>query len=159
MAALAVFAVSALHLGQLHTGEASWPMELVGHHASLPLALAILYQDYPFAFADLFLKRALALLAHRAIAFAAIATFGGCPTPSPGRSTAIPREVAGVATLWVATALLYPAPAPERPRGSWMRSCCGGLTTNPARVGRSSVGCNATTSRRSDVTCRSSRRP
>jgi len=28
-------------------------VELLGHHASLPLALAILYQDYPFALADL----------------------------------------------------------------------------------------------------------
>ena len=75
-AALATFAVSALHLSQLHRGEASWPVELVGHHASLPLAFAILYQDYPFALADLFLKRALALLAIVAVAFAAIATFG-----------------------------------------------------------------------------------
>jgi MFS family permease len=36
-----VFAVSALHLSQLHKGDASWPVELVGHHASLPLAFAI----------------------------------------------------------------------------------------------------------------------
>ena len=57
-AALATFAVSALHLSQLHRGDASWPVELVGHHASLPLAFAILYQDYRFALADLFLKRA-----------------------------------------------------------------------------------------------------
>ena len=75
-AALAIFAVSALHLSQLHKGEAAWPVELVGHHASLPLAFAILYQDYPFALADLFLKRALALLAIVAVAFAAIAIFG-----------------------------------------------------------------------------------
>ena len=70
-AALATFAVSALHLSQFHQGEASWPVELVGHHASLPLAFAILYQDYRFALADLFLKRALALLAIVAVAFAA----------------------------------------------------------------------------------------
>ena len=75
-AALATFAVSALHLSQLHRGEASWPVELVGHHASLPLAFAILYQDYRFALADLFLKRALSLLAIVTVAFAAIATFG-----------------------------------------------------------------------------------
>lgn len=62
--ALAAFAVSALHLSR-HVGIADqdpWLVELVGHHASLPLALAILYQDYRFAFADVFLKRALALL-------------------------------------------------------------------------------------------------
>jgi hypothetical protein len=74
--ALAVFAVSAMHLSQLHSANASWPVELLGHHASLPLAVAILYQDYPFALADLFLKRALALLAVVAIAFIAVATFG-----------------------------------------------------------------------------------
>src|SRR5207302_371094 len=61
-AALSVFAVSALHLSQLHKGDASWPVELLGHHASVPLALAILYQDFPFALADIFLKRALTLL-------------------------------------------------------------------------------------------------
>src|SRR6185503_11884996 len=75
-AALATFAVSALHLSQLHRGEASWPVELVGHHASLPLAFAILYQDYRFALADLFLKRALSLLALVTVAFVTIAMFG-----------------------------------------------------------------------------------
>ena len=54
-------AVSALHLSQFNEGDASWPVEL-GHHASL-LAFAILYQDFPFALADLFLKRAITLLA------------------------------------------------------------------------------------------------
>src|SRR5262249_30923955 len=54
VAALATFAVSALHLSHLHSGDAPWPVELLGHHASLPLAFAILYQDYPFALADLF---------------------------------------------------------------------------------------------------------
>ena len=89
-AALAIFAVSALHLSQLHRGEASWPVELVGHHASLPLAFVILYQDYRFAFADLFLKRAMALLAIVAVAFAAIATFGSDRTPSRNSSRPIP---------------------------------------------------------------------
>jgi len=60
--ALAVFAVSALHLSQPHSHENSWLIEIVGHQASLPLALAILFQDFRFAFADLFLKRALSLL-------------------------------------------------------------------------------------------------
>ena len=44
-----------------HTGQESWPTELVGHHASLPLAVAILLRDYRFALADIFLKRALTL--------------------------------------------------------------------------------------------------
>ena len=41
-AALAAFAVSALHLSQLHQRDSSWPIELLGHHASVPLAFAIL---------------------------------------------------------------------------------------------------------------------
>lgn len=60
--ALAVFAVSALHLSQPHGENNSWLIELVGHQASLLLALAILFQDFRFAFADLFLKRALSVL-------------------------------------------------------------------------------------------------
>jgi two-component system LytT family sensor kinase len=107
--ALAVFAVSALHLSQLHSGNPSWPVELVGHHASLPLALAILYQDYPFALADLFLKRALALLAVVSIAFIAVATFGDRSAAFAEFIERDPREFALLMTLWVATALLYPA--------------------------------------------------
>jgi two-component system LytT family sensor kinase len=108
IAALAAFAVSALHLTQVHTGQDPWPIELVGHHASLPLALAILYQDYPFAFADLFLKRALTLLALVAAAFLAIA---GIRLPSEKADNLVivgPREVGLVVTLWVVTALLFP---------------------------------------------------
>jgi two-component system LytT family sensor kinase len=59
--ALAIFAVSGFHLTD-HSGRESWWIALVGHHASLPLALAILHQEYRFAFADVFLKRALAVL-------------------------------------------------------------------------------------------------
>lgn len=106
-AALAIFAVSALHLSGLHQGEASWPVELVGHHASLPLALAILYQDFPFALADLFLKRAITLVALVAAAFVAVISVGlnrsGAAAPLTGA-----RDVAILVSLWVTTALLYP---------------------------------------------------
>jgi two-component system LytT family sensor kinase len=107
-AALATFAVSALHLSQLHRGEASWPVELVGHHASLPLAFAILYQDYRFALADLFLKRALSLLAIVALTFAAIASFGVRSSAFAQFVQSDPRQMTVLVTLWVATALLYP---------------------------------------------------
>jgi two-component system, LytTR family, sensor kinase len=107
-AALAIFAVSALHLSQLHRGDASWPVELLGHHASLPLAFAILYQDYPFALADLFLKRALALLAIVGVALAAIATFGLESVAFARFVQVDPRQVSILVTLCVATALLYP---------------------------------------------------
>ena len=107
-AALATFAVSALHLSQFHQGDASWPVELVGHHASLPLAFAILYQDYPFALADLFLKRALALLSLVTLAFVAIAAFGVWSTEFSALVRADPRQIGVLVTLWVAVALLYP---------------------------------------------------
>ena len=42
-------------------GNETWWVELATHQASLPLALAILIQDYRFGFADLFLN-AIALL-------------------------------------------------------------------------------------------------
>jgi two-component system, LytTR family, sensor kinase len=108
-AALATFAVSALHLSQFQEGEASWPVELLGHHASIPLAFAILYQDYPFALADLFLKRALALMMLVATAFVAIAVFGTGSTAFERFVRLDPRQVGALVTLWVATALVYPS--------------------------------------------------
>jgi two-component system LytT family sensor kinase len=90
--ALSLFAVSALHLSH-HVGEDyPWWIELVGHHASLPLVLAILYQDYRFALADIFLKRALALVLLVALAFGLYALVASRTLLS----------------MWVGTALLYP---------------------------------------------------
>src|SRR5436309_1089384 len=106
-AALSIFAVSALHLSQFNEGEASWPVELLGHHASVPLAFAILYQDFPFALADLFLKRAITLLALVAAPFVAVATLHVRPVVGTGALHDV-RDVAILVTLWVATALLYP---------------------------------------------------
>jgi two-component system LytT family sensor kinase len=107
--ALSLFAVSALHLSH-HVGQDyPWWIELVGHHASLPLVLAILYQDYRFALADLFLKRALALLLLVAVAFGLYAAFAShalfVKDTSPDGDT---RRVALLLSLWIATALLYP---------------------------------------------------
>jgi two-component system LytT family sensor kinase len=105
--ALAAFAVSALHLSR-HSGTSDpWPVELIGHHASLPLVLVILYQDYRFALADLFLKRALSVLALVAVVVAAYVVL---VAPLIGRNPDPLRiSVPGVLlTVWVATALLYP---------------------------------------------------
>ena len=105
--ALAVFAVSALHLGHHQSGGAyTWYTELSGHHASLPLALAILYEDYRFAFADIFLKRALALLSLVAVAFALY--LGVVSQLLPGHRWSESRSVGALVGLWVLTALLYP---------------------------------------------------
>jgi len=107
-AALATFAVSALHLSQFHRTDVAWPIELMGHHASLPLAIAILYQDYPFALADLFLKRVLSLLAIVAVAFVAIAAFAAVAR-AVGPTVPLNSTQVGVLVLFcVATALVYP---------------------------------------------------
>jgi hypothetical protein len=98
--ALAVFAVSALHLAEHHLHQ-SFLLELVGHHASLPLVLALLYQDFPFALADLFLKRALAVLGLGAVVLVAWATV----VLVPENRIASPGVLLG---LWVLTALSYP---------------------------------------------------
>jgi hypothetical protein len=107
--ALAVFAISALHLSQ-HNGHDSWLSELIGHHASLPLALAILYQDYRFAFADLFLKRVLSL-----ITLIIIVSGLYLLIISPLLLTYYkhdhddPVGVAVLLGLWIVTTLMYPS--------------------------------------------------
>jgi two-component system, LytTR family, sensor kinase len=108
MAALAVFAVSALHLSQQERLQRSWPVELIGHHASLPLVLSILYQEYPFALADVFLKRALTLIALITTALLAYVTID-----SVGLLSAAGEDRNVTALVFLGTslgiALLYPA--------------------------------------------------
>jgi hypothetical protein len=104
MTALAVFAVSALHLASYHGSNESIAAELLGHHASIPLAFAMLYQEYRFALADLFLKRALAFLVLVSLIFGtwsmlAPLFIAGTPTPA---------ATGMLLTLWAATALLFP---------------------------------------------------
>ncbi len=101
MLALALFAVSANHLGHFHDEAGGWMAELVGHHAVLPLAFAILYQEYRFALADLFLKRALTLLAVVAVAVTCYAGVAALPVG--------PLPQALLLACWVLTAVLYPA--------------------------------------------------
>ena len=101
MLALALFAVSANHLGHFHDDAGGWVAEVVGHQAVLPLAFAILYQEYRFALADLFLKRGLTLMAVVAIAMACYAALSEVP--------AGPGAVALLLACWVATAVLYPS--------------------------------------------------
>jgi len=100
MLALALVAVSATHLGSFHTSADSWWMQLVGHHAAIPLAFAILYQDYRFALGDLFLKQALTLLAIVGIAVAGYSVVSTVP--------AGPAAVGLTLALWVTTALVAP---------------------------------------------------
>jgi signal transduction histidine kinase len=106
--ALLVFAVSALHLSS-QAEESSWLIELVAHQSSLPLALAILLQDFRFAFADLFLKRALSLLLLAALAFG-LYVYVAVPLLA-WHETHDRNDVQAaviVLALWMATALAYP---------------------------------------------------
>ncbi len=107
--ALAVFAVSALHLSRPHASENSWFIEIIGHQASLPLALAILYQNYRFAFADSFLKRAFSLLLVTAITggfywLIVIRLFAG----NAIRVESDAKFIAVNLGFWITTALVYP---------------------------------------------------
>lgn len=109
IAALLIFAVSALHLNSDAEG-ASWLVELIAHQSSLPLVLAILLQDYRFAFADLFLKRALSLVLVTAAAFG-LYVFVAAPLlryhETHDRNDA--QAIGIILTLWVTTALVYPS--------------------------------------------------
>jgi len=102
MSALAVFAVSAFHLGRFHGADESWVVELVGHHASIPLAFAMLYRDYRFALADLFLKQALTLLTLVALVLVGYSALQTQLSPSG------PLAVGLLIGMWIATAVLFP---------------------------------------------------
>jgi two-component system LytT family sensor kinase len=103
IAALALFMVSALHLIGFHGTAESWSTELIGHHSSIPLAFAILYQDYRFALADLFLKRAITVLAVVSLVYAAWLLM------APALLGPVTQEVVGaLLAAWVVTALVAP---------------------------------------------------
>jgi len=109
VSALALFAVSASHLSHHEGRDYSWWVEVIGHHASLPLAAAILYEDYRFALADIFLKRALALVLLVALASGLYLNVGAPLLEQRGRvGGADPFSVGLLIGLWVATALVYP---------------------------------------------------
>jgi two-component system LytT family sensor kinase len=101
MLGLALFAVSATHLGRFHGDDSPWIVELAGHQAAIPLAFAMLYQDYRFALADLFLKQALTLLALVSVAFAmysgVVAVLGVTPV-----------AITVLMGLWIGLTLVYP---------------------------------------------------
>ena len=104
MTALAVFAISALHLTNFHGPSESWTTELVGHQSSIPLAFAILYQDYRFALADLFLKQALTIVLIVAMVFALWSIAG----PALVRSAGSPEAIGVLLGLWVLSTFAFP---------------------------------------------------
>lgn len=108
--ALASFAATAMHLGHDVTAPDGWLTGLLGHHASIPLVLVILYQDYRFAFADLFLRRAIALVLLVALAVLLHVTVAEplMVVMRAGYEESL-YVTAGHIMLWVATAVSYPA--------------------------------------------------
>lgn len=106
--ALLVFAVSALHLSS-HDEARSWLIEATAHQSSLPLAFAILLSNFRFAFADLFLKRALSVLLLAGFAFllyvfVAVPMLGWHETHDRNDVQAAVIVIA----LWMLTAFAYP---------------------------------------------------
>jgi signal transduction histidine kinase len=108
--ALAAFAAMVVHLSHHSATADTWPVELLGHHASLPLVLVILYQDYRFALADLFLKRVVTLLVVTGVAALLYSTVVvPVVLPKLGAPAGDPLAAALLIALWVGTALTYPA--------------------------------------------------
>jgi hypothetical protein len=124
-AALAAFATTALHLSH-HSPEVeeSVVAAVLGHQGSLPLVLTILYQDYRFALADLFLKRAVSL-----ILLVAIAALAYLNLVAPARSRAMGRHRADVPG----------AARRSGPRGGSRAAQAAGLCAAAARHGEPSA--------------------
>ena len=52
---LLLFAISFVHLGEIHP-HTTWPFEVLIHHAGVPLAVFVLLHDYRFLLLDAFLR-------------------------------------------------------------------------------------------------------
>lgn len=106
--ALLIFALSTLHLNS-HSENSNILVEIIAHQSSLPLAFVILYQDYRFAFADLFLKRALSLIL---LTLTASGLYVLVASPLLRYHETHDRNdvqaISLIIILWVATALIYP---------------------------------------------------
>ena len=115
LVALSFYAVSAFHLSRHIGGEDPWFIELVGHHSSLPLVLAMLYRDYRFALADIFLKRALAVLALLVMTIGLLVVSPGLKMNGViegdlaglGSATLLPAGVVLIG-IWFVTTLAFP---------------------------------------------------
>jgi signal transduction histidine kinase len=93
--AILIFAASAAHLVYSSGQTESLGVELVVHNASLPLVAALLYQEYRFALADVFLKQAFSFILLVLIASSLYVMAQG-------------MDQRVLLALWIATALAYP---------------------------------------------------
>jgi two-component system LytT family sensor kinase len=105
---LTVGSVAALPLSH-HAGESlPWWFDFLGHHASLPVAVAVLYRDYRFVFLDRFMKRALPFLLLVGMS-CGLYVAAVLPFIEGGADGTISPVLSGlIITLWVATAVVYP---------------------------------------------------
>ena len=105
---LAVCSVVALPLSHHPDSSLPWWFDFLGHHASLPVAVAVLYRDYRFAFVDHFIKRTLSFLLLVGMSFG-LYVAAVLPLLRAGENGAVSPASSGlVVTLWVLTALAYP---------------------------------------------------
>lgn len=105
---LAVCSVAALPLSRHSSDGLPWWLDFLGHHASLPVAVAVLYRDYRFVFVDRFVSRALSLLLVVVITVG-LYVFAVMPWLGDGATGRVSPVVSGlIISLWVATALGYP---------------------------------------------------
>lgn len=102
---LAVCSVMALPLSHHPDDRLPWWLDFLGHHASLPVAVAVLYGDYRFAFVDRFVTRALSFLLLVGIS---IGLYVLAVLPWLGSGPVSPALSALIIALWVVTALAYP---------------------------------------------------
>lgn len=95
---IVIFAVSAGHLVYVGRGGAPVPVwiEMIVHYAPIPLVAWLLYQQYRFALADVFLKRTIGLLALVVMVSGAYLL-----------SKTIDTKLATIG-LWLVSVLLYP---------------------------------------------------
>lgn len=105
---LALCSVVALPLSHHPDDSLPWWLDFLGHHASLPVAVAVLYRDYRFAFVDRFIKRTLSFLLLVGMCFG---LYVGAVLPQlrAGVNGGVSLALSGVViALWVVTALAYP---------------------------------------------------
>lgn len=107
-AAMLVFVLSGMHFVTTSEGN-SWFIELIAHQSSVPLGLVILYQNYRFAFADLFLKRAISVML---LAGSAFFLYIGVGAPLLKYHETHDRNdvfaISVILLLWMVTAFAYP---------------------------------------------------
>lgn len=105
---LALCSVVALPLSHHPDDSLPWWLDFLGHHASLPVAVAVLYRDYRFAFVDRFIKRTLSFLLLVGMSFG-LYVGAVLPQLKAGGAGGVSPALSGmVIVLWVVTALAYP---------------------------------------------------